>query len=369
MGLKKAINSGTVILMLMGTLFASRVDASEPADNSEGNNEDIVEKAEEAGGFDAKHMILGHIQDSHEIHFITLNEGTEDETHITLPLPVIIYSSTGFDFFLASKFHHGHDDYTSSSTGNTYRLEEGKIVETSGVSMVDLSITKNVLGIFVTLFLMIWLFTSAAKGYKKRPGKAPKGIQSVMEPMIIFIRDEVAKPSIGSKHERFVPFLLTLFFFIWISNMLGLIPFLGGLNVTGSLGVTVILASLTFLVTMFSSKKAYWSHLIAPPGVPFWLLPIMIPIELLGVFTKPFVLMVRLTANITAGHIIILSFVSLIFIFTASAGTGVGVGVSIGSTLFMIFMNFIELLVAFIQAYVFVLLSAIYIGEAAEEAH
>ena len=314
----------------------------------------------EAGGFDAGKTIIHHVQDAHEMHIF---EG------FTIPLPIIIYSEKGLDIFMSSKFHHGTEPFTSNSTGNTYVLEHGNIHETSHISIYDLSITKNVVGIFMCLIIMFWVFLSTAKGYKANIGKAPKGVQSVMEPLILFIRDEVAKPSIGVHYERFTPFLLSIFFFILICNFLGLIPILGGMNVTGNIAVTMVLACFTFFVTTKSAKSTYWSHILWPPGVPLWLMPIMIPIEIVGMFSKPFVLMLRLFANITAGHIIILSFTSLIFIFAESSGAAAGYGVSIVSVLFSVFMNMLELLVAFLQAYVFTLLSALYFGMAVEEHH
>lgn len=219
---------------------------------------------------------------------------------------------------------------------------------------------------------MVFVFISVANSYKKRKGKAPKGIQSFVEPIIIFIRDDIAKASIGEKYEKYLPFLLTVFFFILINNLLGLIPFFpGGANITGNIGVTGVLALFTFIITSFSGNKAYWMHLVNAPGVPWWLklpIPLMPIVEIMGVFTKPFVLMVRLFANITAGHIIILGFISLIFIF-GNISEGLGYGVSIVSVGFSIFMGILELLVAFIQAYVFTLLSALYFGMATEEHH
>ncbi len=342
----------------------------------------------EAEEFKAGETILHHVMDGHEIHIM---QG------VHIPLPVILKSKEGFDFFSSGKLNQKEGQpfpsYTSSSTGNTYLYDHGHfyVADESGdyaylenemgelildengnkqtIAPYDLSITKNVAGMFLSIAILLLVFLSVAKSYKRRKGMAPKGLQSWVEPLIIFLRDEVAKPSIGHNYERFMPFLLTLFFFIWFGNMLGLVPFLGGLNVTGSIAVTMVLALFTFIITSINGKKAYWMHIIYPPGVPWWLLPIMIPIEILGVFTKPFVLMLRLFANITAGHIVILSFTSLIFIFAASNGVGVGYGVSVGTLLFSVFMNFLELLVAFLQAYVFVLLSALYFGQAIEEAH
>lgn len=335
--------------------------------------------SEGEGKFNAGEMIMHHISDAHEIHLIG---------DLAIYLPVIVKTESGWDVFSSSHLYHnpkhveaanGHQvhyyeygDYIMSHEHIYYREggiqldENGEI--TNQAVLLDMSITKNVAGMFFTIILMVLIFTSVAKGYKKRGIGAPKGIQSFMEPLILFVRDEVARPSIGKHADRFVPFLLTIFFFIWISNLLGLIPFLGGLNITGTLSITMVLAAVVFVITTFSGNKHYWGHILWPPNVPLPIKFILVPIEFAGIFIKPLVLMVRLTANITAGHIIILAFVCLIFIFgEQSAGAGYGVG--IGSTLFMIFMNFIELLVAFLQAYVFTLLAALYFGAATEEAH
>lgn len=326
--------------------------------------------------FNAGEVIIHHVLDANEIHIM---DG------LAFPLPIILYTAQGIDVFSFSRFWNEHHEpeavYTSASTGNSYVYHHGHVTQInehheeiahagwslSHHSFLDLSITKNVVGIFFGGLLMIILFITVARSYATRGVSAPKGIQSFMEVLIMFVRDEVAKPSIGKKYERFMPFLLTVFFFIWIGNLLGLVPFLGGLNITGNIAVTAVLAIFTFLVTSFSANKGYWMHIISPPGVPKWLLPIMLPIEILGVFNKPIVLCLRLFANITAGHIIILSFTCLIFIFNASSGAAVAYGVSIGSVLFSVFMLTLELLVAFLQAYVFTLLSALYFGQAVEE--
>lgn len=325
--------------------------------------------------FNAGEMIMHHISDAHEIHIIG---------DVAIYLPIILKTENGWDIFSSSHFYHNEIDTDSSVhyyeysnyilfhehiylKGNGFALNENGEIANEAVAL-DMSITKNVAGIFLTCFLMLLVFFKVASGYKKRGMQAPKGIQSFMEPLILFVRDEIARPSIGKHADRFVPFLLTVFFFIWISNLLGLIPFLGGLNITGTLSVTMVLATIVFIITTINGNKHYWGHLFWPPNVPLPIKIILVPIEIAGIFIKPLVLMVRLTANITAGHIIILAFVCLIFIFgEQSAGAGYGVG--IGSTLFMIFMNFIELLVAFLQAYVFTLLAALYFGGATEEAH
>jgi F-type H+-transporting ATPase subunit a len=219
--------------------------------------------------------------------------------------------------------------------------------------------------------LLVVIFISIARSYVRRAGKSPKGLQSMVEPIIVFIRDDIAKAAIGEKkYEKYLPFLLTVFFFIFINNLLGLIPFFPfGANVTGNLAVTGVMALFTFIITTFSGNKDYWKHIFNTPGVPWWLkfpLPLMPFVEFLSIFTKPFVLMVRLFANITAGHIIILGFMSLIFIF-ANMQSYLGAVVAPVSVGFSIFMSFLELLVALIQAYVFTLLSALYFGMAIEE--
>jgi len=308
--------------------------------------------------FDAGELIIHHVTDAHEWHVAG---------HIAIPLPIILYSpSKGFSAFMSNKFEEGHVSYGG------YKLnKDGHILAEDGSSFYDLSITKNVATIFIAFFIMIWVFLSVAKSYTRRNNEAPKGLQSAIEPIIVFIRDDVAKASIGEKkYKKYMPYLLTAFFFIWISNMLGLIPFFpGGANLTGNIAVTMTLAVLTFIVTMASSGKYYWEHVLWMSGVPVLVkILILTPIEILGVFLKPFVLMIRLFANILAGHIVALSFFSLIFIF-GEMNAGVGYGVAIFSWAFTVFMFMLELLVAFLQAYVFTLLSAIYFGSAIEEHH
>lgn len=342
--------------------------------------------------FDAGEMIMHHVMDAHDIHLITIGEH-----HYSIPLPVILLSNEdGLSIFLSSKFHHGHETHNRFALDNGHVIRLGSnnpLAESDSLDIagaksmgyseeswqgyfngrpsgfINVSITKTVAGILLTVIIMLLVFVSVANAYKRAPNQAPRGLQSLLEPIILFIRDEVAKPSIGKHYERFLPFLLTIFFFIWTANMLGLIPFLGGFNVTGNIAVTLVLALFTFIITTVSANRNYWGHIFATPGVPVWLLPLMIPIEIMGVFTKPVVLCLRLFANITAGHIIILSFMSLIFIFANQYGAVAGYGVSIVSLAFGIFMNLMELLVAFLQAYVFTLLSALYFGAAVEEHH
>ncbi|MBK7223899.1 MAG: F0F1 ATP synthase subunit A [Saprospiraceae bacterium] len=234
----------------------------------------------------------------------------------------------------------------------------------------DFSITKNVAGMFLILALLSWLFLSMAKKYKSAPGTAPTGIQKLIEPLIMFIKEEVAIPFIGAKHERFMPLLLSLFFLILALNLFGQIPFFGGTNVTGNLGFTVVLAIIVTLVVNFNGNKHYWQHIFNMPGIPGWVKFLITPIEVLSIFIKPLTLSLRLFANITAGHIVILVFISLIFMFGKSgANPGAAWGASVASVLLALFISAIELLVAFIQAYVFTLLTASYIGAATEEHH
>jgi len=313
-------------------------------------------------------MIIDHIIDHHDWHIMDIGH-----THVTIPLPVILIDNGKLVVFMSSKFEHGHATYKG------YKLEtsgpnKGKIVNTeTGEIPLDLSITKNVLALFISIFILLWVFISIANRYKKNPNTAPKGMQSLLEPLIIFIRDDIAKASIGEKkYEKFMPYLLTLFFFIFFNNLFGLIPFFPfGANLTGNLAITGVMAVFTFVITTFVGNKNYWVHIINTPGVPWWLkipVPLMPVVEIMGVFTKPFVLMVRLFANMSAGHIIVLGFIGLIFIF-GKINVGLGYGVSVVSVGFSVFMIILDLLVSFIQAYVFTLLSALYFGMATEEHH
>lgn len=362
-------------LFLLGanTAFASDSLATPMAtehatEAHEANHEEHAEHGEEK--FNAGKMILEHVGDSHDWHIAG---------HLAMPLPVIIYSEAGLDIFSSSRFEHGHATYHSDKTNITYKIHENKIsaVNADGseneevtATFYDLSITKNVASLLFSVTLLCWIFISVARTYTKNPGKAPKGMQSFVEPIIVFLRDDVAKSSIGEKHyKKFMPYLLTVFFFIWINNLLGLIPIMpGGANLTGNVAVTLTLAVITFIITTVNANGHYWRHVFAMPGVPVGVLVLLTPIEILGVFLRPFVLMVRLFANITAGHIIALSFFSLIFIF-GEMNTGAGLGFSLFSTAFTVFMMVMELLVAFLQAYVFTLLSAVYFGAAVEEGH
>ncbi|MBK7173763.1 MAG: F0F1 ATP synthase subunit A [Bacteroidales bacterium] len=328
----------------------------------------------DAEEFNAGKMIIEHIIDAHEWHILTWKGH-----HVSIPLPVILLDNGSLVTFCSSRLHHGesYNGYILAEEGpNKGRIvkvnADGHIDEQATVP-IDFSITKTVLSLFIGAALLLIIFLSAARRYKANPNRAPKGIQSLVEPLILFVRDDIAIPAIGKKkYMKYMPYLLTIFFFIFLNNLMGLIPFFpGGVNLTGNLAITMVLAIFTFIITTFSGNRSYWVHIINTPGVPWWLkipVPLMPVVEIIGLITKPFVLMVRLFANITAGHIILLGFMSLIFIF-GSMSPWIGVAVSPVSILFGVFMTLLELLVAFIQAYVFALLSAIYFGMAVEEHH
>ncbi len=345
---------------------------SQEHEEHHGVTQEMNHESNHEEAFDPGSFIFGHIGDAYDWHILSVND-----FHLTIPLPIIVYSrNSGLHCFLSSKFHHGHSAFQGFEIAREGE-HEGKVIEVLAngevVPPIDLSISKNVFAVFISLGLMLWLFIAVARLYGKRKGKAPKGMQSFVEPIILFIRDDIAKPSIGErKYEKFMPYLLTLFFFIWINNMMGLIPiFPGGANVTGNIAVTGALALFTFVITTVNGNRHYWQEILNAPGVPWWLklpVPLMPIIEILGMLTKPFVLMVRLFANISAGHIIALGFFSLIFIF-GDMQTALGYGVSPVSILFTMFMTVLELLVALIQAYVFTLLSALYFGMATVEHH
>lgn len=306
--------------------------------------------------FDPAKEIMGHIQDAYEFHFFTFGD-----FHATIHLPVLLYSSQrGFSAFSSSKFgHDGAEEYDG------YKLQNGSAVPVNPQEKIfDFSLTKNVVQMLIALTVLVLLMTGIARKYKAGKGviSAPSGWQNAIEPVITFVRDDVAKIYLGKRYERYMPYLLTVFFFILINNIFGLIP--GSANVTGNVAFTIVLGVISFIVIMASSNKHFWGH-IFNPHVPILIKPILVPVELLGVFTKPFALIVRLFANMVAGHIIILSFVSLIFIF-GGMNKIAGWGFSPISVLFTVFIYLIEIMVAFIQAFIFTNLTAVFIGQAFE---
>ncbi|MEC7752840.1 MULTISPECIES: F0F1 ATP synthase subunit A [Roseivirga] len=359
------------------------------------------DEEKEGGGTD---FIMHHIKDDYQWHIITLGH-----THVTIPLPVIVYDyEDGLKVFMSSDFYDEHhqpkphggyyidhgklykltEGYSASSAHDNegheedhheeagshnedaghgeegaHEQEEAHGNEHEGMTQsgfLDISITKNVASLIISMILLFGVFFTVAKRYKKGIA-APKGIQSLFEPVIVFIRDDIAKVNIGEhKYERFMPYLLTLFFFILFNNLLGLTP--GAANLTGNIAVTMCLALFTFFITQFNGRKAYWMHILWTPGVPLPIRPVILVVEVIGIFTKPISLTLRLFASITAGHIVVLSIVGLGFILNSLVVGFVG-------TLFSVIITLIEILVAVIQAYVFTLFSSMYIGQAVDDGH
>jgi len=308
-----------------------------------------------------KEFISHHLQDTHDFH---LTKG------VSFPLPIILWDK-GFKIFWSSKFHHG--EAVAEHNGGFYKLDHGKIYKTNRSGLIkyddyhhainekplDFSITKNVSFILIVSLIMMWMFSRMAKAYKKN--MTPTGIGRFLEPIIIYIRDDIARPNIGEKHyKKYMSFLLTVFFFVWIINLLGLTPL--GVNVTNSIAVTFSLAIMTYLITTFTGNKNYWKHIFWMPGVPAPMKVILAPIELLGTIIKPFSLMIRLYANITAGHVVLMSIIGLMFVFKSWIGSPLSFGLAF-------VLSLLELLVAALQAYIFTMLSALYFGSAVEESH
>ncbi len=348
-------------------VFANLADTTQVATVQTESSESTAQKK-----FDPVRMIFDHISDSHEWHIFSLGE-----THVTLPLPIIVYSRVRKEWFcfLSSRFHHGHETYNGfrlvvPEKGGPTEIQEvtasGEVLE----APFDLSLKKNVVGAIFVMVLMVWIFVSVAQRYKKAPNQAPKGLQNLLETVIVFVRDDIAKPAIrASKLNRFMPILLTIFFFILFCNLLGLVPIIpAGANLTGNITVTMVLALFTFVITTLSGNKHYWGHAFNTPGVPTFLklpIPLMPIVELSGMITKPIVLMIRLFANMLSGHMIVLVFFSMIFLF-GTMNAIAAYGVSILSLIFAVFMTLLDVLVSFIQAYVFTMLSAMYFGMATE---
>ncbi|MBU4537945.1 MAG: F0F1 ATP synthase subunit A [Weeksellaceae bacterium] len=318
-----------------------------------------------------KNFIDHHLLDGHSFDIMVAKNADGTEKHIGFPLPVIFYDkANGFHAFMSSEFHHG--EATVESKGGYYKLSHEKIYKTDAAGTInldehhhatnekvlDLSITKSVLMIIVTGLLMLLIFGSMARSYKN--SLVPTGVGKIFEPLILFVRDEIAKPNIGSKYKKYMGYLLTVFFFILFLNIFGLMPF--GINVTGNLAITFALAVVTFLITQFTANKNYWQHIFWMPGLPWPMKIVMMPIEIVGLFIKPFSLLIRLFANMSAGHIIIMSLIALIYYFQ-----NVIAGVAFPFLTFVLYL--LEVLVAFLQAYIFTMLSAVYFGMANEEHH
>lgn len=351
---------------------------------------------------DSGSIIIGHVTDSHTWHICDYKSKDGTEHAVAINLPIILIDEGHLEVFSSKHLHHGHAVYQGKN--HTYALiggglEKEEIVcvekadfekppyiaepvevgeelylklkddEGNVLKPIDISITKTAAAIIIAVTLLIIIILASAKKYKVRNG-APHGMQSLIELLVLHVRDGIVEPILGHNTRRFLPYLLTLFFFIFFCNILGLIPiFPAGANITGNIAVTAILALITFIITNFNGNKHYWKDIFNTPGVPAWLkiFPLMPVVELVGVFTKPIVLMIRLFANMTAGHIVILGFVVIIFILSNTLGMAVGGAVSVVSVVFAVFISLLECLVAYIQAFVFTMLSALYISMAVEE--
>lgn len=350
-----------ILLFVLLTVFipVASVYAIEPEQKKEEQKEQKL---------DVRAFILEHVSDSYVWHITKIGEN-----EISIPLPVILYSKTsGWHVFMSSVFHRSpeYEGFTIAEEGKY----KGKIIEkdATGVEVrpFDISITKNVFALLFSSTLLIIIIMGVARSYKKNPLQSKSGFAGFMEMFIMNINDDVIKPCIGKDYKKYAPYLLTVFFFVFINNILGLIPiFPGGANVTGNIAITFVLALITFLIVNLSGSKEYWKEIFWP-DVPLWLkVPPMLPlIELVGIFTKPFALMIRLFANILAGHSIVLGLTCLVFV-TVNLGHAMNTSMTVVSVFFSVFIGFVELLVAYIQAYIFTMLSAVFIGLARVEPH
>ncbi len=361
---------GLISLFVFCSAFAS---GTAPKSDSDSEGHGAITSESEISEY-----ILHHIKDAHDFHLFSYDDSEGHRRHVGFPLPVIVHTSKGIKTFMSSKFHHddsGHHVVEKDGVAlvkyheKIYELDQGAHrVEfdeahhpTNAHAVLDLSVTKSVFGMLLVFTLLIFWFRRHALQYRKN--SIPKGFSRILEPLVIYVRDEIAKPNIGEKqYRKFIGFLMTVFFFIWTSNLLGLMPF--GFNITGQIAVTFSLALFTYSITHFSAKKDYWKHIFWMPGVPIPMKIILAPIELLGTLTKPFALMVRLFANISAGHIVVMSIIAIGITLRNTMGV---IGASALSFALSLFITTIELLVAFLQAYIFTMLSALFIGMAVEE--
>ena len=357
---KFSIKKITFLLFLV-----SFVSVAQHSDSTTVENQPKEEKNLKAS---IKEYINHHLLDSYDFGLFSYTDDNKEVHHIGAPLPIILWDN-GLKVFLSSKFHHG--ETVAEVGGNYYKVYHNKIYKTDAEGTItydaekhpthakplDYSITKNVVFIFLVGLLMFFVFTRMAKNYQKNA--LPKGVGRLLEPIILYIRDDIAIPNIGEKHYRkYMSYLLTVFFFVWIINLLGLTPL--GVNVTNNIAVTLVLALITFILTNVTANKNYWGHIFWMPGVPKLMRIVLAPIELLGLVIKPFSLMIRLYANITAGHIVLMSIIGLMFIFKSWIGSPLSFGLAFA-------LSLLELLVAALQAYIFTMLSALYFGSAVEE--
>jgi len=325
-----------------------------------------------------KSYIEHHLKDVHDFHLFSYTTDSGERAHVGFPLPIIVWTTEGLKVFMSSEFHHDDSgNVLVKKEGVTLAKYHSRIYEldngvdqitfdeehhpTNANKVLDFSITKSVFGIMLIGLIILVIFGSLGRQYRKKA--IPTGMGRVLEPLVLYVRDEIARPNIGvEKSKKFMPYLLTVFFLIWIANLLGLTPL--GFNITGQIAVTACLALFTFFIVQFNGNKDYWKHIFWMPNVPVIMKILLIPIELLGIFTKPFSLMIRLFANITAGHFVMMSLIALMITLKAQFGAVGSTGLSVFLSLFIFF---IELLVAFLQAFIFTLLSALFIGMAVAE--
>ena len=372
--MKLAVKSKKQLVLLFFIIFSTLVFASGGTEKKEGKDGGQINTKQEVEAY-----IIHHIKDSHDFSLFSYTDGEGVRKHFGFPLPVIVYTSQGLVSFMSSEFHHNDDGHVIvEKDGLKFAKIHSKIYEldaeastvsfdadhhpTNAHKVLDFSITKSVVGILFVGLLLLWWFSSLAKQYKTK--QIPTGFARVLEPLVIYVRDEIARPNIGDKHyRRFTGYLLTVFFFIWVLNLLGLTPL--GFNVTGQLAVTACLAIFTLIIYTASGTKGYWMHMIWMPGVPVLIRPVLAIIELAGAFLiKPFSLLVRLFANISAGHIVVMSLIAIMFTLKNSLGVVGATGLSL---VLSFFITLIEVLVAFLQAYIFTMLSALFIGMAVDD--
>lgn len=381
--LTKKVSKVLILIGLTTVLSCNSSAQHDIAKNEHVENEYPVEYPidkemdhEGKGKYDPVPVIMEHIIDDHSWHLLTFLDENGHEEHVSMPLPIILIDG-GLRVFMSNQFEHDHHNphmYKAEVDGEHYLMFNQNIYKTdanyqlnydkdgniTNKAPLDLSITKNVFALLVSVLIIILVITRVSSFYKKNGAVAPKGVASFLEPIILMVRD-ISVDAIGKKHMKFLPFLLTVFFFIWFNNLLGLIPWIpGGANLTGAISVTFVLATFTLIIILANGNKHYWEHIVWMPGAPVPVKLLLFPIEVVGIFAKPFALMIRLFANITAGHIVVLSLISLIFVFESAAMGAVSVP-------FALFISVLELLVAFLQAYVFAMLSALFIGAAVAE--
>jgi len=373
--MKVAQNTVKFLLIISIALFSIASFASDSETKHDKQNDGgRINTKEEVEAY-----ILHHIKDSHDFSLFSYTSDDGERKHVGFPLPVILWSSEGLVSFMSSEFHHNDDGHVlveknglkfAKIHSKIYELDKGASTlsfdethhATNAHKVLDFSITKSVVGILLIGFLLLFWFSSLAKQYKTK--KIPTGFARVLEPLVLYVRDEIARPNIGEKHyRRFTGYLLTVFFFIWVLNLAGLTPL--GFNVTGQLAVTGCLAIFTLVIYTVSGNKEYWMHMIWMPGVPVLIRPVLAIIELAGALViKPFSLLVRLFANISAGHIVVMSLIAIMFTLKESLGVVGATGLSL---VLSFFITLIEVLVAFLQAYIFTMLSALFIGMAVAE--